>query len=174
LVGLEEPLLSDLPRGVVKFHVIGGRAIGRMKVTRGSKIIQKWLATLGGLPRDNPSATVDVTVRNNEWFRQFDGKHLKSKWSLKNGLVLEDFGLFQFGFHLKPFTKSGVTKGFHHVTKRMYILGIPIPRFLGLVADGITRVSESGDGWFVDVEVSSPIFGLLVSYQGHVQLCQDS
>ena len=34
--------------------------------------------------------------------------------------------------------------GFRHTTRRMWVCGVPVPRFLSLTADGITTVVDAG------------------------------
>jgi len=50
----------------------------------------------------------------------------------------------------------------------MYFLSIPIPSLFSLTANGLTMPNEKGVGWHVKVEIASPLFGFLVSYDGIV------
>ena len=64
-------------------------------------------------------------------------------------------------------------RGFRHVTKKVWILGVPLPAALSLCADGVSIAHEDGLGWLVQVAVVHPLFGLVVSYDGHVRLIAD-
>src|SRR3989338_10814839 len=78
-------------------------ANGKLKVTRGKTLISQLFATIGGLPKENQEgAQVNVKIEDNHWKRKFDGEDLTSKWSIKEDLVVETFGLISFGFKLVP------------------------------------------------------------------------
>lgn len=166
--GLGEETFDMLPEHVKVFHAQGGKCKGALKVTRGKSLIANFIADIAGLPKAAESAQVTVENVNDHWIRRFDGKVLSSKWTEQGGLMKENFGLFQIGFQLKPIYKDGKLCGFVHVTKRMYVFHIPLPRFLSIQADGATICHQQGTGWFVDVKISMPIIGQVVRYEGDV------
>jgi len=67
----------------------------------------------------------------------------------------------------------GSVRGFRHVTKKVWILGVPLPSALSITADGVSMAHEDGKGWLVKVAVVHPLFGLVVSYDGDVRLIAD-
>ena len=59
--------------------------------------------------------------------------------------------------------------GFAHAQRRMWCFGLPVPRFTAPTAVGVSLPHADGKGWWVDVWVTLPLVGPLVSYQGHVR-----
>ena len=129
------------------------------------------------------------------WDRRFpEGVGIQSRWYFDEGsklavdsftyLGIPDFAAF--GFELVPVDASNrvvrterdgssanVVRGFRHVTKKVWILGVPLPAALSLTADGVSIAHEDGRGWLVQVAVVHPLFGLVVSYDGDVRLVDD-
>lgn len=140
---------------------------------------------------DAAAASTHGVVR---WDRQFPGGvQIKSRWYFDEAsqlavdsftyLGIPDFAAF--GFELVPVDSSnrvvdvsapsgtGAVRGFRHVTKKVWILGVPLPTALSLCADGVSIAHEDGLGWLVQVAVVHPLFGLVVSYDGDVRLTAD-
>lgn len=134
-----------------------------------------------------PAGGADVVY----WDRQFpEGVRIQSRWYFDEAsqlavdsftyLGIPDFAAF--GFELVPVDTSdrvvdtsavegaGAVRGFRHVTKKVWILGVPLPAALSLCADGVSIAHEDGLGWLVQVAVVHPLFGLVVSYDGDVRL----
>eukprot|EP01080_Neovahlkampfia_damariscottae_P000434 gene434-6847_t len=172
LFSLGQNNFNKLPDDIRKFHSLeGGKCAGNLKVTRGNGILSNIIASIVGFPKANESTPVTVENKNGNWSRDFDGLKLNSKWLTKpyNGIVIEDFGFSKFGFQLVPLKDNS---GFRHITKKLFLFGIPIPNFFNFVnADGITKGLKSG-GWEILVEVRIPIVGLLVKYEGKLQLTE--
>lgn len=70
-------------------------------------------------------------------------------------------------------SSANAVRGFRHVTKKVWILGVPLPAALSVTADGVSIAHEDGLGWLVQVAVVHPLFGLVVSYDGDVRLVGD-
>ena len=175
---LEHPLaraFSDevvplLPPFMLRFHVEGGRVRGVFDVTRGDSLLANILATLGGLPPAMKEAKTAVQSDGRTWCRQFGDFEMVSHLNYEAGLVMETFYLFgfvpvRFGFHWR---EQPDLNGFTHTTKRMWVMGVPVPRALMLTADGFARGHSQGSGWEVHVDVVAPWVGRLVRYQGNV------
>ena len=64
---------------------------------------------------------------------------------------------------------SNLTVGFAHAPRKLWAAGIPIPPAIGPTALGVTLPHHDGNGWWVDVQVHHPWFGLVVAYRGHVR-----
>eukprot|EP00698_Gefionella_okellyi_P000707 TRINITY_DN10628_c0_g1_i1.p2 TRINITY_DN10628_c0_g1~~TRINITY_DN10628_c0_g1_i1.p2 ORF type:complete len:136 (-),score=28.07 TRINITY_DN10628_c0_g1_i1:47-454(-) len=127
------------------------------------------------------------------WHRVFNGKPLDSFWCTRKGLAIEHFGVFSFGFYLRPCVRKG-QPGFEHIFRKMWVFGIPVPNWLAVRPDGVSVAlpppkraiqygqksssnSSSGvqqqqeeveGGWFVSVHVSHPSFGTLMRYEGNL------
>ena len=177
--GLGEKIISQLPDYFVKFHqgdatrqtVI--EASGYLKVTRGS-FIGNLLATIGGLPKACEKAHVTAQSIGHGWNRNFDGKELNSKWSIRNGMVVESFGIFNFGFDFIPIYRNNDPTsqpiGFEHRFRKMWIFGVvPIPKLLALDPSGTSVCLVEGQppkSWHVEVNITNPIVGHICSYSG--------
>ena len=159
-----------LPPFMLRFHSEGARVRGVLNVTRGESLLSNVLATLGGLPPAMKEAQTTVKSDGRTWHRRFGKFDMVSHLRYEAGLVMETFYLFgivpvRFGFH---WSEHPDLKGFTHTTKRMWVMGVPVPRALMLTADGFTRGHEGGTGWRVEVDVMAPLVGRLVRYHGHV------
>lgn len=175
------------------FHESGGVCVGPLKVVQGN-ILGKLIATMGRLPSETPATQKqpeDVTVTSTfcektggvHWKRIFPaGCLLQSRWYWddKSKLAVDSFTYLgipdfaAFGFVLEPVDaphshKSGFI-GFKHITKKVWILGIPVPLSLALIADGVSIPHEDGGGWTVDVSVEHLLVGRVVSYVGEVRV----
>eukprot|EP01119_Soliformovum_irregulare_P014293 TRINITY_DN3909_c0_g1_i3.p1 TRINITY_DN3909_c0_g1~~TRINITY_DN3909_c0_g1_i3.p1 ORF type:complete len:599 (+),score=98.20 TRINITY_DN3909_c0_g1_i3:50-1846(+) len=176
---LTEDSLSVFPKNCLRFHTEGGEVAGTLQVRRGTTILSRLIAWLGNLPEANPAAPVTVVNSRNVWSRAFGSKAFASQWRFnpQHGLVEESFlgGLVRFGFQLKPIWETSQRdpsqrhlKGFSHITKRNWVLGVPLPSFLMVKADGETRFKNEDNGWDVTVKVEHPLAGLVCSYEGSV------
>jgi hypothetical protein len=55
------------------------------------------------------------------------------------------------------------------VTKKVWILGIPIPKVLQMDAHAYVVLHKDGKGWFFKVVTKLPLIGkLLIQYEGHL------
>ncbi|EFC48711.1 predicted protein [Naegleria gruberi] len=185
--GLGKEVIEKLPPYFVDFHrgiandPEKSIATGSLQVIRGETFISQLFATLGGLPKENEGAQVIVKIEDNYWKRTFDGEALTSKWSIKDDLVIESFGIFSFGFKLVPIYRNDLEGyenapyeivGFEHQFKKMYLFGfIPLPRLLSIDPSGhsicvFDKNSRPTNSWYVEVNIKNPIIGHLCSYIG--------
>lgn len=135
------------------------------------------------------------------WDRQFpEGVGIQSRWYFdeKSQLAVDSFTYLgipdfaAFGFDLVPVDadnqvlteaeaaasegedSASVVRGFRHVTRKVWILGVPLPSALAVTADGVSMAHDDGQGWNVHVAVVHPLFGLVVSYDGDVRLIDET
>ena len=140
---------------------------GRARVERGTGILAKIIALLFGFPKATPdtSVKVDFTVKNGQeiWQRTFGNTSFRSFQYEGRGryenLVCERFGLLTFG--LAVVVKNNEL---HLVVRRWDILGLPLPLFLAPRSDA--HESEDAGKFHFHVELSLPLIGLIVRYQG--------
>lgn len=149
-------------------------------------------------PGERPSVvTVRSEVRDDtgdvHWHRFFPpSTDLESRWtwSGERQLAVDSFTYLgirdfaAFGFRLDPVsaeefwrergderaTEANTYMGFRHITEAAWIMGIPIPLSLALIADGTSVPHSDGNGWYVEVEVQHSVLGKVVSYIGDVRL----
>lgn len=140
---------------------------GLATVTRGTNGAARLIAALFRFPQagsDIP-VRVDFTLKGGKeyWQRTFAGKRFLSVQSEGRGrydrLICERFGLCTFGLAVMIEDNK-----LHLIIRRWDILGIPLP--LCLAPSGYSYESE-GDGKFhFHVEITLPIIGLIVRYEG--------
>ena len=188
-MGEEE--MVNLPESMRVFHDEGGRVTGALEVKRNKAFLNNLVTTLGMLPKDSNGikVKVDVTSKDGRWDRVFYSgppedpgpiaSRLSSVWSLSkrsrnegaSGVVLESFylGSMRMGFHISPIGDKG-SAGFRHMTKGMFVMWLPfpIPFPFMLRGDGYSLAHADGKGWYVKVDISAPLIGNLVTYEGDV------
>lgn len=181
-----------------KFHGKGGVVYGEMNVGVGAGIVAKAMGFFANFPR--PIEKVDIRVVSSiesekggaiRWERKFahHGAPLASTVEWRDGVMIENFSIFgglvpvSFSFRLEPVLKQcecrknpSVLRGFKHITTRMRLFNIPVPRWCALTADGTSMLVDDGtgdgqgDAWDVDVEVAAPFnIGTVLSYRGRVR-----
>ena len=168
---------SDLPEEITATHSFQSelKLSGRANVVRGRSLVARAVAAVFRFPLAGEHVQVCVTMsRTNEkerWRRDFDGRTFSSTLSAGSGawdhLICEQFGLFRFGM-------SPVIEGqrLRLVMRRWSIAGIPMPMFLLPTGETFEAV---GDGRFrFNVNITFPIIGHVVTYQGWLKRTRES
>lgn len=161
---------SELPPVLQQFHARtdGARAGGTVTVERGRGVLRRGLATILRLPppgREIPLQLEVVTKNGREhWIRHFgDDYCLETIQWQEDDLLIEKAGLLQFGFHLSV-DESALT-----FQQQFCRLGkLPLLHFTTLAISATIRGKENG--WQVEVIISTPILGVITTYQGEVSL----
>lgn len=161
-----------LPDSLRQFHELphGGRATGHFEIERGASMLARLVALLLRLPlagTDIP-LKLDVAVDGlrERWVRDFAGRCLNSTQWTRNGMLIERVGLGQFGFDL-----VADDDGLRFVSKRLWLLSIPVPSFL---SPRITATAVAVEqGWRVAMTMTLPWGALLLRYDGNVIPEQD-
>lgn len=136
----------------------GGRAI----VTRGRHPLARLAAALIGFPPEGEHALhVEFTERDGveTWTRSFGPHRFRSRMSERDGLLVERFGLLQFGFML------AVSRGGLAMELRRWWLG-PVPLPLRLAPRTMAREWEEDGRFQLEVRIGLPLAGALVTYRG--------
>jgi hypothetical protein len=160
---------ASLPRTVRAMHSVPGSATvqGRASVRRGTSVFARLIAAIFRFPEgadDVPVAVrFDVHGGRETWTRRFGESSFSSVQFAGTGryehLVCERFGAFTLGLAL-------VLDGgrLRLIVRGWDFLGIPLPRAL---APRSTSHEREQDGCFqFDVEISHPLAGVIVHYQG--------
>jgi Domain of unknown function (DUF4166) len=162
---LGEAAFSTLSGRVQSLHLAQGtrRYHGQADVVRGRGL----LARLCGWVTSQPPAAIGVALEveiaasaaGERWSRFFAGHPMRSTLWAAEGLLCERLGLVTFGFELA--TRDGALVW---TVRRVRTLGLPLPAswFAGVRA----REFEMDGRYHFDVEARLPIAGLLVHYQG--------
>lgn len=151
------------------------QATSLFRVRRGSNWLARLLATLGGLPAETDAAPVRLSVRRvpegEIWDRAFNGstRLVSTQMDAGNGLLGERFGLMEVRFRL-----SVANGELHYTTDSAYwtlgSLYIRMPMALSPQISATEGVAADGQYPHVSVSVSAPLVGLLVSYEGDLDV----
>jgi hypothetical protein len=159
---------NDLPIQIRAMHTgqteIAG---GRCTVRRGSSLLSRCVASLFRFPRaaDDEPVTVRFQTRDEgeTWTRTFGKKELTSFLRQGHGaayrLLCECFGPFEFAQAL-----VADPHGLRLILRRWTAFGIPLPLWLGPRSNSHVTTEEGVYRFFV--EISHPLTGLIVRYQG--------
>jgi Domain of unknown function (DUF4166) len=144
----------------------GGRASGRLKVTRSAGRLRNFVATTLGLP---PAGEYDMALEVTShagcqhWLRRFGNHRLETTQAEYRGLLVEALGPGSIGFALAVVGGALLFR-----PCRAWLFGIPLPLCL---APGITAgnwPAEAG-GWRVRVDFRVPLLGSVGDYEGDVR-----
>jgi hypothetical protein len=163
-----------LPAPLAALHDVRSKehkAEGTARVETGKHPFARLLAALYGFPRTGDNVPVKVTFHRKDggelWQRDFAGRKFSTFQSEGKGdtdkLLAESFGPVTFWMALV------LNEGkLHSVTRRWSLFGIPLP----LVFAPKTSVYEyaDGDNFCFHVEVKHWLMGLLVRYEGKLQV----
>lgn len=144
---------------------------GRARVTRGGSILARLTCAVFRFPPATGPGQNDIPVsveirRGGEgevWTRDFDGRRFRSHLSPRSaggdGLLWERFGPVRCGLRI------GVRDGeLTFAVENWRLFGLPMPRAL---APGTSARESERDGRFqFNVDLTSPLTGLIVRYQG--------
>jgi hypothetical protein len=168
---------GDLPEPIRAMHQPRGnrwQAEGAASVARGSGRLSRLIGRLIGLPEAGENIPVrvvfELTSSGEIWTRNFAGKSFSSFQYAAPGraknLLCESFGVLSFGIALVP---EGEV--LHLVIRRWSVLGIRLPMILAPVCRSYEFVEH--DRFHFYVEITHPLAGLIVHYQGHLTLIGD-
>ncbi|QWT21486.1 DUF4166 domain-containing protein [Bacillus sp. NP157] len=164
---------DTLPATLQALHGIAGHRQwrGHADVRHGSGILARIVRALVGFPKAGSHVPVTVTFTPEadgaeRWTRSFGFRDFSSLQALGRGrgahLLTERFGVASFALALV------VDNGrLALVPRRWSVLGIPMPRFL--LPRGVSHEYEADGRFHFDVEISAPLVGLIVHYQGELQ-----
>ena len=160
---------NALPDPIRQIHDFHSELVaeGSAEIDRGTGVLARLVAKIFGFPAagDDVSVRVSFTARNGEetWRRTFGGSAFSSvqregKGRLE-GLLDESFGPFSLGLAL-------VVDGpvLRLEPRRWSFLGIPMP--VMLIPRGDTYEYARDGRFHFHVEISTPLTGLIVRYQG--------
>lgn len=159
----------ELPAAVREMHAVTSErvAAGRCAVQRGSGMLANWIATVFRFPKsaDDLPVSVRFTPENasEQWTRKFGEQVMSSSLLPGHGrsdrLLVERFGPFDFAQALIIEDAR-----LRYALRRWSAFGIPLPLWLAPRSNSYESVQD-GRFWF-HVELSHPLIGLLVAYQG--------
>ncbi len=154
-------------------HSVGTERNGVFRIAYGNEWVAKKLARLSDLPQAAEAADIRLKIFSEDagdrWERQFDGRAFTTnQWKGKNGFLVERFGEWELHFKLR--VKEGNL--FYDQTHARLCLGalhIPMPLAF---APHVTANETQHDPArvLVSVVVTLPLIGLLISYEGYLNV----
>lgn len=156
----------SLPDPLIKLHG-SKKAIGIAKVQVGKNLLARLVAKLFGFPEAGQDIPVQVSFQQKNggelWRRTFAGKSFSSFQSEGHGLseklLSEQFGVFNFGLALVAEPEK-----LSLIVRRWSIFGISLPLRLAPLGNSFEYAAEGR--FCFHVEITHPITGLIVRYQG--------
>jgi hypothetical protein len=163
-----------LPAPIATLHNIMSKerkAEGTARVETGKHPFARLLAALYGFPRTGEHVPVKVSFHRKDsgelWERDFAGRRFSTFQFEGDGyadkLLLERFGPVTFWMALV--LKEGKL---HSITRRWSVFGIPLP--LAFAPKASVYEYADGDDFFFHVEVRHWLMGLIVRYEGKLQI----
>lgn len=156
---------DSLPAPVRRIHE--GAAVatwrGTCGVARGTSPLARLLGLAARLPRAGDGVALRVTLaadaRGETWIRDFDGRAMRSRLTLRDGHLHERLGPATFRFALHA-TGDGIEWRLVAVSG----LGVPLP--LAWFRRVTAREYLDGGRYAFEVRAEMPVVGLLVHYRG--------
>jgi hypothetical protein len=169
---------SEVDTALQQMHCNRGpvHATGIFRIRRGTSLGAKLLLIFLRLPRPNAAAKVKLLVRpvgeSERWLRVFDSKPVATvQRELMGGLLAERFGPLEFRFRLS-FADHTIHYRQVGVTLRLalpFFPEIPLPRWAAPHVSAWETAGTNETGTRILVEVTSPLTGLLFSYDGELR-----
>ena len=145
---------------------------GRFRVTHGVSWLARRMAKWSRLPAAAEGVETCLEIitegQTERWVRRFGSDDFTTRqWEGKNGLLIEQFGKWELAFKLR--VADGKLFYDQHVAK-LSICGarIGVPRMCA----PLVVASEISDGKrvLVSVNVTLPLVGRLISYEGYLEM----
>jgi hypothetical protein len=168
---LYERLLGEafqrLPRAVRAFHEKPGGASGRglFRIELGKGLLRRLFARMIGLRREGPVETVLEVVADGErevWRRSFGEMVLETVQWQEGPYLIEQRGPMRFVMRVEP-----APLGMRFSVDHARLFGVRLPRFLSPRIDAIAE--GDAETWRVEVVVSAPLLGRVVTYRGQIE-----
>lgn len=158
---------ADLPPVLRAFHEAprGATATGVLRVRRGSNRLAGTVARALRLPPEGDDVPVLLRVIPRDdhevWERTFSTWRLRTRQSLRDGRLREDYGVTALTFDV-----TADHGGMHFRSTDITWLGVRPPRALAVKVEAHVRGFESH--WELAVLVHMPLLGLITSYEGRL------
>ena len=163
------PRFDRLPAAWQQFHSVKDRHIyeGEAEVARGTGFVASVLCLLLRLPQTGAvpvQLVLEKEGKGERWARTFGASSFETRLSPAHSergyFLYERFFPFCFFVELEV---VGETVGWHLRGWRFF--GVPLPRLFIPKSKTVERVDAEGRYQF-DIELSLPLFGRLIAYQG--------
>lgn len=162
-----------LAEPVRRVHAVGNEKRGCFRISHGANWLGRWLAHWSRLPR--PAEAADTRLRivhdgtAQRWERDFSGETFTTRqWAEDGRRLVERFGVWELCFDLEV---EQATLRYVQCAARLCVgtrrLSLP------MACAPVVAATEAGNGpaqVCVAVTVTLPLVGLLISYEGHLDV----
>jgi uncharacterized protein DUF4166 len=169
------PAWHDLHPAIRSLHLTDDVATGRFEFRRGRRLAARLMCRALRLPSSSTALDVRLAIardaESERWMRTFGGRRLVTvQRGLADGTLTERFGALELRFHLRVVdgTLTYVQAGAGLILGR---LRIPLPRWISPRVEA-REACVDGQRSYVQVGISAPGSGLLMSYEGCMQVKQ--
>ena len=154
------------------------QARGVFRVQHGPGCIARLLAWLLQLPHPADVTSVELHItpsgQGEKWVRRFGGKRLVTLQQEAPGrLLAERFGLLEFRFQLQPQAEALIYLQ-QEVALCFGRLRLLLPSWLAPQVNATERAVEATQRTHIAVVISLPFLGLLISYEGELEVGKES
>ena len=160
---------TGLPAPLKSMHAVEGpiTAVGKAKVERGQGLLSRLVALLAGFPPASDDVEVKVTIERRGdveiWRRDFGGHVFQSTQETgRERRLLERFGPAAF-----PMVLNWDGKRLNLRLRGWRLFGLPMPAWTSPVSTAWESVEGGRFRFFV--QISHPMTGLIVRYQGWLE-----
>jgi hypothetical protein len=169
---LTGPQWRELAESVRRFHgpTCPAECRGSVRIARSNGILAGIISRVLGLPQPAGCAAAGLVVTrdkgHHKWIRRLGNRSLVTRQSAgRDGLLAERFGPIELGFRLR--VKNGALH-FEQNEVRFRLMGatVPVPRWASPKISAVCEGSGAGAQVRIWVEVSAPVLGVLLSYDG--------
>ena len=167
------PAWLDLHPAIRWLHLTDGVATGRVEFRRGRGLAARLTCWALRLPSSAMRLEARLAIardgESERWARTFGRRLLVTiQRGLPDGTLAERFGALEFRFHLRV-AEGALTYIQAGAGVMVGRLRIPLPRWISPRVEA-REASAGGRGAYVRVGISAPGFGLVMSYEGSVQV----
>lgn len=168
------PAWLDLHPAIRWLHLTDGVATGRFAIHPGRGLAARLTCWALRLPSSATLTDVRLAIasdaQSERWARTFGRRLLVTiQRGLPDGTLAERFGALEFRFHLHVIEGGALTYVQAGAAVVVGRLRIPLPRWISPRVE-VRETGLDGRGCHVRVGISAPGIGLVMSYEGCVQV----
>jgi hypothetical protein len=162
---------DSLHKTLQRFHSEGEtvRASGVFRVRHGHNLLARWLARIARMPQEGDAAQVQLVVirskNGEEWQRRFADVPLRSSQLTDSGLLVEHIAFLEIWLRIE-ITDGGLVYRLCRAALRLGSFRLFLPHSCSPRLIASERATGNPDEILVAVEVSMPLLGRLLTYEG--------
>jgi hypothetical protein len=165
---------DKMPIAIKTMHLTTETILGVFTVTHGKSKFAKLIARLLNCPKESKTAHVTLQITPNskieKWNRTFNQDNLITKqWVGNQGFLLEQWGHFQMQLQLH-YENNTLYYGQKSLSIHFGKLFLKLPSWLQPKINAYETIGTNTNQVLVHVEVKLPFIGLLIQYDGNLNI----